>query len=301
MTPAATNQIAHWLAEGDTAQMAARLAQHPGAQAALAGLLILGVAAAVAAVAAMFVVRPNTTALGARPWTPDDVRYLMVGVMAILGAVWLAAAGVQAWRPADPDSSRWKAALMAAQSFAVHWAALAIVARRLRHHGASLSEAFSVPRRSALTQWLLGMGLYLAAVPFVGLASWASHSMLRRWGIELRPQDVLLVLGDTDIGTLRAYLLFVIVGLAPIAEEVAFRGVLFPALARTVGAGAALGVTALLFAAVHMHTASAAPLFVLGLAFGLAYLYTGSLLVPIAMHASFNTVSLALASLLSAP
>ena len=51
-------------------------------------------------------------------------------------------------------------------------------------------------------------------------------------------------------------------------------------------------LTSALFALVHVNLASLPALFYLALCLTLAYEWTGSLLVPITMHALFNTVSL---------
>lgn len=80
--------------------------------------------------------------------------------------------------------------------------------------------------------------------------------------------------------------------LAPLTEEFAFRGYFYGALKRQFGiAGAAL-LTSALFALIHVNLSSLPALFFLALCLTVAYEWTGSLLVPIAMHALFNTTSL---------
>lgn len=88
--------------------------------------------------------------------------------------------------------------------------------------------------------------------------------------------------------------------LAPVCEEFLFRGYFYPVAKRYAGPWIAAPLTALLFAASHANLASLPALFVLALALTLAYERTGSLLVPIAMHALFNTATLAVLYLLSA-
>lgn len=81
---------------------------------------------------------------------------------------------------------------------------------------------------------------------------------------------------------------------APLAEELIFRGYIYGVLKRfTDGYFAALG-SALIFAIVHMHVGTLVPLFVLGLVLVAAYEVTGSLLVAIFIHALFNASSTAL-------
>ena len=79
---------------------------------------------------------------------------------------------------------------------------------------------------------------------------------------------------------------------APMIEEFVFRGYFYATLKRYVGIGGAALLTSALFALVHVNLASLAALFYLALCLTLAYEWTGSLLVPITMHALFNTASL---------
>jgi membrane protease YdiL (CAAX protease family) len=79
---------------------------------------------------------------------------------------------------------------------------------------------------------------------------------------------------------------------APVTEELMFRGVIYGVFKRYTDTWFAALITALLFATVHMHVASFVPLFVLALSLIAAYEFTGCLLVPMAMHAIFNTLML---------
>jgi membrane protease YdiL (CAAX protease family) len=80
---------------------------------------------------------------------------------------------------------------------------------------------------------------------------------------------------------------------APVAEEVIFRGYLYPIGKRYAGPFFAMVLTSLLFAALHGHAASLPALFTLAMCLGLAYEKTGTLLVPLIMHAVFNAISVA--------
>jgi len=88
-----------------------------------------------------------------------------------------------------------------------------------------------------------------------------------------------------------------IVFLAPIAEEVFFRGVVFNAWLREGGRRWAYIGSAALFAAIHLSLLSLLPIFLLGLALAWVYERKGNLLAPIAMHATVNGISVAMALL----
>jgi membrane protease YdiL (CAAX protease family) len=83
---------------------------------------------------------------------------------------------------------------------------------------------------------------------------------------------------------------------APLAEEIAFRGYLFPALTRWRGPWVAATITALLFAAAHVAALPAAMLpGVAFFGFGacLLFWFTGSLLPVVAVHSINNALVLA--------
>ena len=86
--------------------------------------------------------------------------------------------------------------------------------------------------------------------------------------------------------------------LAPVSEELLFRGIGLPLLIRRIGVWPAVCLLSLFFAALHLHIPSLIPLFLIGAAFSLAYLYTGAIAVPIAMHVIFNAVNIGLMFLL---
>jgi membrane protease YdiL (CAAX protease family) len=100
------------------------------------------------------------------------------------------------------------------------------------------------------------------------------------------------VFGGVDDAAGRALLLATAVVLAPLAEEVIFRGVMLPAIARSAGASRALVLTAVVFGLFHVpsHGAGAVAPALLGVVFGWARLRTGGLAAPIALHALNNLV-----------
>ena len=81
--------------------------------------------------------------------------------------------------------------------------------------------------------------------------------------------------------------------IAPIGEELLFRGYLYPALKRFIGAVPSAFLGALLFAAIHNNAVGLPGLMLLALALTIAYEWSGSLLVPVFIHCFFNSLSLA--------
>ena len=78
--------------------------------------------------------------------------------------------------------------------------------------------------------------------------------------------------------------------LAPVAEELFFRGILQTVLAGLLrNRWAAIGWTALAFGLVHLNQPQAVPaLFVMGVFLGFAYERTGALWAPVVIHVAFN-------------
>lgn len=76
--------------------------------------------------------------------------------------------------------------------------------------------------------------------------------------------------------------------IAPLSEELLFRGYIYPSLKRYIGATGGALLAAALFSACHFNLASLLPLFILALALTVMYERTSSLLVPMYMHGIFN-------------
>src|SRR6185312_6169638 len=70
--------------------------------------------------------------------------------------------------------------------------------------------------------------------------------------------------------------------LAPVGEEVVFRGILYPWAKRKFSPAIALWGTAIVFGAIHLNLSSFIPLTILALVLVWLYEYTGNLLAPIA-------------------
>ena len=135
---------------------------------------------------------------------------------------------------------------------------------------------------------------WLAALPLLWFSAFVWQLLLKAIGHSPDLQlSLRLFLGITGFGPKIAFLLFAVF-IAPIVEEVLFRGILLPLLARTIGPGPALALTSLSFAAIHADIGSLPALALLAVALSLAFARTRSLCVPIAMHMLFNGINLLL-------
>lgn len=137
----------------------------------------------------------------------------------------------------------------------------------------------------------------------VGVAGWLLVTTVmviiaRAAGIEERPEQQLLT--ETMRGGLAAILgVFAAVVMASVVEEVIYRGVAFQAIRSRLGLFPAMFLSAAVFAVAHVELRE--PLFLLGiglLGLWLAAVFhrTGTLVVPIVGHATFNAITLLVAS-----
>ncbi|MDQ3688833.1 MAG: CPBP family intramembrane metalloprotease [Chloroflexota bacterium] len=151
----------------------------------------------------------------------------------------------------------------------------------------------SLPGRDPGGAIRAGLGWGLLAWVGATAASAGVVWVLERLGIPAEPQAA-----ERAIQILDPWLVVLaVVILAPIAEEVFFRGVVFNAWLREGGRRWAFIGSSALFAVIHASVVALVPIFVLGLALAWIYQRTGNLLAPIAMHAVVNGISVALALL----
>jgi len=136
--------------------------------------------------------------------------------------------------------------------------------------------------------WAAGMAVLTVVAFLVFSAAWAEV-------LNVNAKDNLLERLGADEGT---GLLLLTAGLtcvvAPICEELLFRGLIFRALCNWRGVWPAATITGLLFGAVHAGSAPAVdlvPLAVLGFALCVLYRATGSLYPCIAVHALNNSLA----------
>jgi len=150
------------------------------------------------------------------------------------------------------------------------------------------------PVRASLPDAARGAGLgvlaYLGAN--VALSALITY-VVTRSGNELPPvqEDLQAALTDSGIGLLVSA---VVVLLAPLGEELLFRGMLFSALRDRVPLWPAIGLSGLIFALSHVEPLAIVLLFPVGMLFAWAYHRRGALVTTVAAHAVFNLINVVL-------
>lgn len=172
-------------------------------------------------------------------------------------------------------------------------AAMLLISWFLVFRPRALEALPSLPGRDPAGALLAGFGWGIPAWVGATLASAGVVWLLESIGFDAEPQAA-----EQAIALVDPWLVVVaVVILAPIAEEIFFRGVVFNAWLREGGRRWAFLGSSALFALIHISVVALVPIFLLGLALAWVYQRTGNLLAPIAMHATVNAISVALALL----
>lgn len=106
-------------------------------------------------------------------------------------------------------------------------------------------------------------------------------------------QDAVALMRDSKDSWSVGLMAFSAAIIAPLAEEIIFRGYLYPVAKSFAGMTAGVFFSALLFAACHGNVPLMLPLFLLGILLALAYEWTGSIWASISIHFFFNSATVA--------
>jgi membrane protease YdiL (CAAX protease family) len=204
-----------------------------------------------------------TLVLLGKPWPPENFSRRLLALMACAySGLFLGLWAQQASGVTGSDSSIWRV-VVASLSF--QGAGLILIARFLREHHVGWSAGFGLAhqRRKAV---LLGVLVTLIFLPLGwGLQQASAFVMTHLPFLKLQPEEQLpvRVLRVSMSWPGRIALGAAAIVLAPLAEEMLFRGILYPAV----------------------------PLAVLALLLTALYERTDNLLAPIVAHALFNTLN----------
>lgn len=125
---------------------------------------------------------------------------------------------------------------------------------------------------------------------FVGLLN--QYLLTNFFDIEIKPQDILEKFKELENSFEISIFVIGSAVVAPIYEELLFRGIIFPKLIQKTNFTIALLLSSLIFAVLHFHLSALLPLFVLSIILSITYLYTSTIWASISLHALFNLISI---------
>ncbi len=228
-----------------------------------------------------------------RPWSGNDSITLLLVVGTVLAAMMLVSQILnQCGIVLSHAGERF---LVLGETLLVQGTAIATIEYLRRRNKRTIQECFFGTQISVTHDLKKGALFYIALIPPVIISALLSSFVLQYFGIAVESQDILKSFADPEAPLwFSVYMMGLAVALAPLVEEMVFRGIALPLAAKyTSPAGAIIGVS-LLFALIHAHLPALAPLFVVAVGCSLAYIHSGSILVPITMHALFNGINLSI-------
>ncbi|WP_309400555.1 CPBP family intramembrane glutamic endopeptidase [Cerasicoccus maritimus] len=151
-----------------------------------------------------------------------------------------------------------------------------------------------IPQRMPIHRAMLaGLTLFLAALPILGVVSMVWGQVLELlndfgFNIPLDRQAQIEMFANVENPYATAALIFLAVVIAPISEELFFRGFIYRYLKGQAPRLLAMIISAAFFALIHFNWMAMAPLFLLGIVLCWAYEKNENILASIFLHGIFN-------------
>ena len=171
-----------------------------------------------------------------------------------------------------------------------------IVIVLLLARGTKLSQFFGLRLRWKNIRYLIIIAplgviytfLFMWGLNALGYSEW----LVQLFGKEIELQDAIRIYQDADEVIVRILIAISVVIIAPIVEEVVFRGYIYTVTKRYTARIFSTIISAVLFGVVHNYIPGLVPLAFLAILLTISYEITGSLWAPISIHALFNASTL---------
>jgi membrane protease YdiL (CAAX protease family) len=226
-----------------------------------------------------------------KPWKPVTVLFLMSGIFICLSCsstlIWVAQA-LHGKQKLDETSL----GFLVLATLGTHGSILLPVGIFLWRYRIRPGEAFGFSNSRKSVAILLGICTAIIFLPVGMILQAVSMQVLSLLHIHGPDQPAVVALQKIQLPAARIYMAVFTIIIAPVAEEVFFRGILYPTLKQAGYPHLALWGTSLGFAAIHLTPGIFLPLTVLAIFLIVLYEKTGNLLAPITAHAFFNAIGL---------
>ena len=223
-------------------------------------------------------------------WRPDAVLRFLIGLLlammigGLISSSMVAEGGSQ-----DPDFVS-----LVLNNTMFYGVFFGLVHFFLKTHGVRWKDVYGLqlPHRRRAVAWGVGFGI-LVLLP-VWLLTAMSELALKTLQLDSSRQITVETLIRTDsIGQRLSFGLMAVV-LAPLVEELLFRGILYPTVKQFGHPRMALWGVSVFFAIFHNNLMTFVPLTLLAVGLTLLYERTGNLLAPISAHIVFNASNFSL-------
>ena len=221
------------------------------------------------------------------PWSFAEL-WRLVMLTAILAALLpFAHLGLVALQPErEPDTHAWLVGSMLVLDTCVIFAIFAFAAGKRR----SIWRAVGFSGRPLWPSIIAGLRGYVGVFPWLFALLFLIVEIAQRLGFQPPLEPIHELLFEEHRHAMLALTALLACGVGPVAEELLFRGVVYPTLRRRTGPVIAMLVSAAVFSAIHTSLVGFVP--IMGLGVLLAYLYerTGSLISSLTVHIVHNTL-----------
>ncbi|MGB0579942.1 MAG: lysostaphin resistance A-like protein [Limisphaerales bacterium] len=224
----------------------------------------------------------------AHPWTFEN---LLVMFVAFFGCLLLGAAVQELFiskaMAATPDG---KFVVMVIHVLFFNVGGIICIGLLLTLERRGWSESFGL-NRSPLKALGTGLGFALIATPVVMILQAVIARLITKPGAAPEVQQIVRTIEQTTSIDQLFFYAFLAIMLAPVIEELLFRGILYRSIKAAGHPHIALWGTSLTFGVIHASQLAIIPLTVLALLLAKLYDRTENILAPILAHATFNAVN----------
>lgn len=227
--------------------------------------------------------------LSEKPWKPDAVFMLLMGLLVCMSVGAAVSQIIEALALVPPARQKFISFVISAA--VLQGSALTLVFFFLREHKTTWAEAFGFSSPGKIRACALAALLCAAALPVTWWINSLSAAALKSFQQAPVQQITVQTLQKTTSAESQGLFLLIAALLAPVGEEIIFRGILYPAVKQLGRPRLALWGTSLLFAVVHWNQMTFISLTLLAVALTWLYEKTNNLLAPIAAHSLFNSAN----------
>jgi membrane protease YdiL (CAAX protease family) len=226
-------------------------------------------------------------------WRPDTlIRFFAMllfcfGISGVAG-FWMYKA-IDAGLPLDE-----KTGAILINVFFLDFGILAITWMLLKDNQIGWQQAFGFSKDKIGAMGVLALLTAIGGFFMAAMLGGVMTVILESLGFEVSPQEVVDTFQNTESLFQRMLLGCMAVLLAPIVEEILFRGVLYSVMRQYLPGVWAVWGSSLFFGLVHANKVSLIPLTCLAVILIRLYEKTGNLWAPIMAHAFFNSINLSL-------